>query len=64
VCGATRRAGVAVVERDELPGQVPADVVIESPESVRPEAASARTSTPRPGARPQRPGGPSGKKRR
>jgi preprotein translocase subunit SecF len=62
--GATRRAGVAVVERDELPGQVPADVVIESPESVRPEAASARTSTPRPGARPQRPGRPSGKKRR
>jgi preprotein translocase subunit SecF len=62
--GATRSAGVAVAERDQLPGRVQADVVIESPESVRPEPGSARTSAPRPGARPQRPGRPSGKKRR
>jgi preprotein translocase subunit SecF len=62
--GATRSAGVAVAERDGLPGRVQADVVIESPESVRPEPGSARTSAPRPGARPQRPGRPSGKKRR
>src|SRR3954471_3618029 len=31
--GATRSAGVAVAERDQLPGRVQADVVIESPES-------------------------------
>jgi preprotein translocase subunit SecF len=61
--GATRSAGVAVAERDELPGRVQADVVIESPSSVRPEAGSGATSKPRPGARPQRPGnrGSSGK---
>jgi preprotein translocase subunit SecF len=60
-------APVAVAERDELPGQVPADVVIESPSSVRPEpAGGGATAAPRPGARPQRPGNrrPSGKKRR
>jgi preprotein translocase subunit SecF len=60
-------APVAVAERDELPGQVPADVVIESPSSVRPEpAGGGATAAPRPGARPQRPGTrrPSGKKRR
>src|SRR4051812_31412328 len=64
--GATRGAGVAVAERDELPGRVQADVVVESPSSVRPEAGSGATSKPRPGARPQRPGnrGSSGKKRR
>jgi preprotein translocase subunit SecF len=64
--GATRGTGVAVAERDELPGRVQADVVIESPSSVRPEAGSGGTSKPRPGARPQRPGnrGSSGKKRR
>ena len=55
-------AGTAVAE---LPDVVPADVVVESPSSVRPEASGA-TVAPRPGARPQRPGGKSrpGKKRR
>jgi len=64
--GAPRGAGVAVAERDELPGQVRADVVIESPSSVRPEASSGGTSKPRPGVRPLRPGnrGSSGKRRR
>ena len=61
-------SGVAVAERD-LPGQLPADVVVESPTSVRPDAAagSGATVAPRPGARPQRPGNkgrPAGKKRR
>jgi preprotein translocase subunit SecF len=58
---------VAVAERDALPGQVPADMVVESPSSVRPESAGGgSTAAPRPGARPQRPGSrrPSGKKRR
>jgi preprotein translocase subunit SecF len=54
---------VAVAERD-LPSQVEADVVIESPTSVRREPGSGGTSTPRPGARPQRPGRPAGKRRR
>jgi preprotein translocase subunit SecF len=54
-------AGTAVAE---LPDVVPADVVVESPSSVRPEASGA-TVAPRPGARPQRPGGNRpGKKRR
>jgi preprotein translocase subunit SecF len=44
--------GVAVAE---LPDTVEADVVIESPDSVRPEAGGGY-SAPRPGARPQRPG--------
>jgi preprotein translocase subunit SecF len=67
-------SSVALADRDELPGQVEADVVIESPSSVRPErgaasggaAASGATAAPRPGARPQRPGNrrPTGKKRR
>jgi preprotein translocase subunit SecF len=55
--------GVAVAE---LPTEVPADVVVESPSSVRPESSGA-TAAPRPGARPQRPDGrtrPAGKKRR
>jgi preprotein translocase subunit SecF len=66
VASARRTRGtsaVAVAERD-LPGQVAADVVVESPASVRREAGS---STPRPGARPQRPGNDrrsSGKRRR
>jgi preprotein translocase subunit SecF len=58
--------GVALAERD-LPDQVAADVVVESPTSVRPEPGSGATAAPRPGARPQRPGGkgrPAGKKRR
>ena len=58
------RGGVAVAE---LPDSVEADVVVESPSSVRPESASGATATPRPGARPQRPGPkgrPPGKKRR
>jgi preprotein translocase subunit SecF len=58
-----------VAEREaELPGQVEASVVVESPSSVRPEPGSGATAAPRPGARPQRPGnrrsGGSGKKRR
>jgi preprotein translocase subunit SecF len=55
--------GTAVAE---LPTEVPADVVVESPSSVRPEG-SGSTVAPRPGARPQRPDGksrPSGRKRR
>jgi preprotein translocase subunit SecF len=59
-------SSVAVAERD-LPGQVAADVVVESPSSVRPEAGTGGTTTPRPGARPQRPGSDrrsSGKRRR
>jgi preprotein translocase subunit SecF len=59
-------SSVAVAERG-LPGQVAADVVVESPSSVRPEVASGATAAPRPGARPQRPGKDrrsSGKRRR
>ena len=57
------RGGVAVAD---LPDTVEADVVVESPSSVRPETGGA-TAAPRPGARPQRPGAkgrPAGKKRR
>jgi preprotein translocase subunit SecF len=57
-------AGAAPVA--QLPAEVPADVVVESPSSVRPESSGA-TAAPRPGARPQRSGGrsrPSGTKRR
>src|SRR4051812_4635762 len=62
-------AGIALAERDEqLPGRVEADVVVESPSSVRPDPGSGATAAPRPGARPQRPGGNrrsgSGKRRR
>jgi preprotein translocase subunit SecF len=66
VASARRTRGgssVAVAERD-LPGQVAADVVVESPSSVRREPGTGGTTTPRPGARPQRPGRPSGKRRR
>ena len=66
VASARRARGgssVAVAER-ALPGQVAGDVVVESPSSVRREPGGAGTSAPRPGARPQRPGRPSGKKRR
>jgi preprotein translocase subunit SecF len=58
------RGGVAVAE---LPDSVEADVVVESPSSVRPETRGGATAAPRPGARPQRPGAkgrPAGKKRR
>jgi preprotein translocase subunit SecF len=69
VASARRNRGgssVAVAERD-LPGQVAADIVVESPSSVRPEGGTGGTTTPRPGARPQRPGHDrrsSGKRRR
>jgi preprotein translocase subunit SecF len=59
-------SSVAVAERD-LPDQVQADVVVESPSSVRREPGTGGTTAPRPGARPQRPGGDrrsSGKRRR
>ncbi|SNS49186.1 protein translocase subunit secF [Geodermatophilus pulveris] len=56
-------AGTALAERDADLGPVPADVVVESPESVRREAPdpvrpapgprSGATAAPRPGARPQ-----------
>jgi preprotein translocase subunit SecF len=64
----TARGGssVALAERD-LPDQVAADIVVESPSTVRPEGGSGATAAPRPGARPQRPGAkgrPTGKKRR
>ena len=63
--GARREGSVALAERDSLPGQVDADVVVESPASVRREPGSGGTTAPRPGARPQRPGNrPAGKKRR
>jgi preprotein translocase subunit SecF len=48
-----RGGGVAVAE---LPDTVEADVVVESPSSVRPESGSGAYAAPRPGARPQRPG--------
>ena len=70
VAASARRAGrregsVALAERDVLPGQVPADVVVESPASVRREPGTGGTAVPRPGSRPQRPGNrPPGKKRR
>jgi preprotein translocase subunit SecF len=52
------RSAVALADRDEaLPGRVEADVVIESPASVAPESRSGATAAPRPGQRPQRPGG-------
>ncbi len=53
---ARRPAGGAATAVAELPGSVQADVVVESPSSVRPEG-SGGTSAPRPGARPQRPAG-------
>jgi preprotein translocase subunit SecF len=48
-------SAVALAERD-LPDQAAADMVIESPSSVRPESRGGATAAPRPGARPQRPG--------
>jgi preprotein translocase SecF subunit len=53
-----RRSSVALADREEdLPGPVEADVVVESPSSVRPDSPSrAGTTAPRPGQKPQRPG--------
>jgi preprotein translocase subunit SecF len=52
-----RRSSVAVADPETvLPGQVEADVVVESPASVRPDAPRTGTSAPRPGQKPQRPG--------
>jgi preprotein translocase subunit SecF len=60
-----RAGGVALAERDaDLPESIEADVVVESPASVRPEPRTGATAAPRPGARPQRPGRSSGKRRR
>jgi preprotein translocase subunit SecF len=69
---ARRTAGVALAEREEDLGPARADVVVESPESVRPDpgraqpARSGATAAPRPGARPQQPGNrrSGGRKRR
>jgi preprotein translocase subunit SecF len=59
---ARARSGVALAE---LPETVEGDVVIESPSTVGPEPRpSGATAAPRPGARPQRPGRPAGKRRR
>lgn len=59
------RGGVVLAERDAGSlGPARADVVVESPATVGPDAGRPRgaTAAPRPGVRPQRPGG--GKKRR
>ncbi|MGY2085135.1 protein translocase subunit SecF [Blastococcus sp. SYSU DS0539] len=60
-----RRSGGATAVAD-LPEAVAADVVVESPSSVRPEPARGATAAPRPGARPQRPDSrrPAAKRRR
>jgi preprotein translocase subunit SecF len=69
--GAARRGGVALAERDvDTLGPAPADVVVESPASVGPDAPRrpgphGATAAPRPGQRPQRPGArPGARKRR
>jgi preprotein translocase SecF subunit len=54
--GARRSAVAAGPRRAELPDQVAADVVVESPASVRPDAPAGGTTAPRPGQKPQRPG--------
>ena len=67
VASARRRRPAGGVAVAELPETVDADVVVESPATVRPEPARGATAAPRPGARPQRPGGhtrPAGKRRR
>ncbi|MGY1747259.1 protein translocase subunit SecF [Blastococcus sp. SYSU D00695] len=58
---ARRSSAVGVAEREEDLGPVEADVVVESPASVRPGGA---TAAPRPGARPQRPDGRRGGSRK
>ncbi|SDX61938.1 protein translocase subunit secF [Modestobacter sp. DSM 44400] len=65
--GSTGATAVAVVERPaDLPSRPDVDVPVESPDSVRPTRPTAGgTTSPRPGQRPQRPGGRGpGKKRR
>ncbi|RZU31460.1 protein translocase subunit SecF [Blastococcus saxobsidens] len=67
VASARRRRPAGAVAVAELPETVDADVVVESPATVRPETLRGATAAPRPGARPQRPGGqnrPAGKRRR
>ncbi|WP_456599342.1 protein translocase subunit SecF [Blastococcus sp. SYSU DS0616] len=66
VASARRRRSTGAAAASELPGAVTADVVVESPPSVRPDAPRGASAAPRPGARPQRPGSsrPSGKRRR
>jgi preprotein translocase subunit SecF len=58
-----RRSATAVLD-PQLPGQVEADVQVESPATV--SRSTGATAAPRPGARPQRPGQrrPAAKKRR
>ncbi|MFC4692590.1 protein translocase subunit SecF [Geodermatophilus arenarius] len=63
--GGAPRGGLALAQRDAGSlGPAEADVVVESPASVGPDAGRPRgaTAAPRPGVRPQRPGG--AKKRR
>ena len=67
VASARRRRPSTGAAVGDLPGNVTADVVVESPASVRPEPTRGATAAPRPGARPQRPDGrtrPAGKRRR
>ncbi|MCF6745683.1 protein translocase subunit SecF [Blastococcus sp. KM273128] len=66
VASARRRRPAGGVAVADLPQSVPADVVVESPASVRPDGPRGASAAPRPGARPQRPGAgrPSGKRRR
>jgi preprotein translocase SecF subunit len=56
--GSARGSSVALAEREgALPDPVEADVVVESPESVRREPPTGGgTTAPRPGQKPQRPG--------
>ena len=67
---ARRTTGVALAEREEDLGPARADVVVESPQSVGPDARpsprSGATAAPRPGARPHQPGArrSGGRKRR
>ncbi|RBY93751.1 protein translocase subunit SecF [Blastococcus sp. TF02-8] len=57
VASARRRRGGGGVAVAELPETVDADVVVESPATVRPDRPHGATAAPRPGARPQqRPG--------
>ncbi|WP_346623236.1 protein translocase subunit SecF [Blastococcus montanus] len=66
VASARRRRPAGGVAVADLPESVPADVVVESPATVRPEPGRGGATAPRPGARPQRAGSsrPAGKRRR